>query len=218
LSFEVLDCLDSTVRLTKRTPTLDGAVPLRVARGCVPLLEGNAFGFQLSLARPLRLRRRLGRWRGSWGEADARALDRMHRGGLPRLALEGLLPSPAWQRFLGRGLLQACRGGVRLFTGLLVRPDSGRWLRVTAAANRRNTLFEVEEQIIPDEDAWVPLVLELRPRRGAPERLHIEGELACLAALRPGVRFAECAIAEAPELARATPPCDRAYFEDKKED
>src|SRR5262249_51109484 len=48
---EVLDILGGLVRLTRRSPTLDGSVPLRVARACLPLLEGNAYGLQLVLTR-----------------------------------------------------------------------------------------------------------------------------------------------------------------------
>jgi hypothetical protein len=219
LSFEVLDCLDSLFRLTKRSPTLDGSVPVRVVRACVPLLEGNAYGFQLTLARPLRLARRLGAWRAGWEGTDARDLERLHRGAMPRLPVEGWVTSSAWRRSLDRGIAVPTRGGIRVFTGLLVRPEAGTWLRVTSAANRRNTLFEVVEQVIPDDGAWVPLVLEIRPRRGAPARLRIDGEVATIAPLRPGVRFRQGALAEAPELAAAHARFyDRAYFEGKKED
>jgi hypothetical protein len=219
VSFEVLDCLESLVRLTKRSPTLDGSVPVRVARACVPLLEGNAYGFQLTLDRPLRLTRRLGRWRAAWREADGRELERRHRGAVPRLSVEGFVSSALWTRALAPAVARTASGGIRLFTGLLVKPDRGAWLRVTSAANRRNTLFEVVEQVIPDDDAWVPLVLELRPRREAPSRFGIEGEIATIAALRPDVRLREVPLGDAPELAEAHARFyDRTYFEGKKED
>jgi hypothetical protein len=220
LSLEVLDCLDGLVHLERRSPTLDGAVPVRVARGCVPLLEGNAYGLQVRLSRPLRLRRRLGGWQASFEDADARLLERLHRGALPRLAVEGLLPSADWRRALARGVVHSTRHGLRLFTGLLLTPEAGTWIRVTAAANRRNTQFEVTEQVIPDDGgAPVPLVIELRLRRGAPDRLRIEGEVACVAPLRPGVRFRSCALDQASEVGRAHAAFyDRRYFEDKKED
>ena len=47
--FEVGDVLDGLFRLEKRSPTLRGSVPLRVAQACVPLLQGNAFGLQVVL-------------------------------------------------------------------------------------------------------------------------------------------------------------------------
>jgi hypothetical protein len=110
-------------------------------------------------------------------------------------------------------------GGLRLVTGLLVRPPAGTWLRLTNAANRRNTLLDVEEQLIADDGAWIPLVLRIAIRRGAPAHFRLEGELACLGALHPGVRIRSEAIAEAPELARAHADFyDRAYFEDKRDD
>src|SRR5262249_49765448 len=68
---EVLDILGGLVRLTRRSPTLDGSVPLRVARACLPLLEGNAYGLQLVLTRPLTVRRRLRHWQPSWVEGGA---------------------------------------------------------------------------------------------------------------------------------------------------
>jgi len=219
VSFEVLDCLDSLVRLTKRSPTLDGSVPVRVARACVPLLEGNAYGFQISLERPLRLSRRLGRWRAGWSEADGRDLERRHRGCVPRLAVEGFVRSPLWTGALEPAVAQPGAGGIRLFSGLLVKPDRGVWLRVTSAANRRNTLFDVVEQVIPDHDQWVPLVLELRPRRGAPSRFFLQGEIATIAPVRPNVSIRDIPIADAPELAGAHQRFyDRDYFEGKKED
>ena len=219
MTCEVLDALGSLVRLTRRSPTLDGSVPVRVARACLPLLEGNAYGWQLTLDRPLRLARRLGRWSASWEDGDARRVERLHTGVLPRLAVEGYLPSDAWRRALGRGVVQGRPGGVRLFTGLLVRPEPGTWLRLTSAANRRNTLFEVGEQVVPDDGGWVPLVIDLLPRRGAPARFQVMGEVATLAPLRPGVRFRACAAADAPELAKAHAAFyDREYFDRKKED
>jgi len=215
---EVLDTLDGLVRLVRRSPTLDGSVPLRVARACSPLLEGNAYGLQLVLTRPLRLRRRLRRWRASW-EGDE-TIDRRHAGAWPRLPEEGYLQrDSAWLRALARPVVSSTRGGVRLFTGLLVRPAPGVWLRLTSAANRRNTLFEVAEQVVADDGEWVPLVLDLALRGEAPPTMRIEGEIACLGALRPGVRVEGLAVSEAPELARAHAAFyDRAYFEEKKEE
>jgi hypothetical protein len=216
---EVLDTLDGLFRVSTRTPTLDGSVPLRVARACVPLLEGNAYGLQLVLTRPLLVRRRLRRWRASWADGGD-TVERQHAGAWPRVTEEGLLPrGSAWVRALQGPLVHPTPGGLRLFTGLLVRPEAGVWLRVTSAANRRNTLFEVGEQLIPDDGAWVPLVLDLVMRRDAPATLRIEGEIGCVGALRPGARVQTVAIADAPDLARSHAAFyDRAYFEEKKEE
>jgi hypothetical protein len=75
------------------------------------------------------------------------------------------------------------------------------------------------EQLIPDGEEWVPLVLHLRFGPTAGPALRLEGELACLGPLRPGVRFASLPVQEAPELAHAHASFyDRAYFDDKRED
>ena len=216
---EVLDTLDGLFRVSTRTPTLDGSVPLRVARACLPLLEGNAYGLQLVLTRPLVVRRRLRRWQASWGEG-ADGVERQHAGAWPRLREEGFLArGSAWVGALEGPLVRPASGGLRIFTGLLVRPEPETWLRLTSAANRRSTLFEVAEQLIPDDGAWVPLVLELEIRRDAPASFRIEGEVACLGALRPGARVESVPIAEAPDLARAHAAFyDRAYFEEKKDE
>jgi hypothetical protein len=215
---EVLDTLDGLFRITTRSPTLDGSVPLRVARACVPLLEGNAYGLQVTLTRPLVVRRRLGRWRGTWPEGAAE-VERRHAGSWPRVPVEGYLPGEsAWVRALGGGLVRSTRKGLRIFTGLLLRPEPGTWIRLTSAANRRNTLFEVAEHLVADDGAFVPLVLDLAFRPGAPAAFHLEGELACLGPLRPGARFAAAGPDDARDLARAHASFyDRAYFEEKRE-
>ncbi|MGK3973032.1 hypothetical protein WMF38_15140 [Sorangium sp. So ce118] len=220
--FEVLDAL-GLCRLTRRTGDLDGAVPLRVAKACVPLLEGNAFGLQIALARPIEVQRRLGSLRAEPAGEGREALLRAHRAALPRLVSQGFLaPEGAWHRALRGGLAWACRTGLgpprlRLWTGLLVRPDPGVWLRVAGAANRRNVLIEVSEAYLADESAFVPLVVELRLRDEAPRSLRLEGEIGCIAPVRPDVEIEACALADAPEVGRAHADFyDARYFAVKK--
>ncbi|WP_437745347.1 hypothetical protein WMF39_10175 [Sorangium sp. So ce1504] len=220
--FEVLDAL-GLCRLTRRTGDLDGAVPLRVAKACVPLLEGNAFGLQITLARPIEVRRRLGSLRAEPAGEHREALARAHRAALTRLVSQGFLaPEGAWHRALRGGLAWTCRKGLgpprlRLWTGLLVRPDPGLWLRVAGAANRRNALIEVSEAYLADDGAFVPLVVELRVRDEAPQRLQIEGEIGCIAPVLPDVQIEACALADAPEVGRAHAAFyDAKYFAVKK--
>lgn len=220
--FEVLDAL-GLCRLTRRTGDLDGAVPLRVAKACVPLLEGNAFGLQITLARPIEVRRRLGSFRAEPAGEHREALVRAHRAALPRLVSQGFLaPEGAWHRALRGGLAWTCRKGLgpprlRLWTGLLVRPDPGLWLRVAGAANRRNALIEVSEAYLADDGAFVPLVVELRVRDEAPQSLQLEGEIGCIAPVLPDVQIEACALADAPEVGRAHAEFyDAKYFAVKK--
>jgi len=216
-AFEVLDALEGFASLVKRTPTLDGAVPVRVAQGCVPLLEGNALGFQVVLQPGLRVRRRLGR---VVVEADADLDARLARGrsaALPRLVAHGFLTAGgAWEKRLRRSTAWTEKGRVRVWTGLLVRPSRGVWLRASGAANRRSVALDVADVFIADDAGFVPLVLDLGLRG---DEAHIRGEVACVTPLRPGVRVRETTLAELPALGRAHAAFyDAAYFAAKKGD
>jgi hypothetical protein len=218
-AFDVLDVFEGFAGLVRRSPTLDGSVPLRVARGCLPFLEGNAFGWQVTLSRPLRI------GRGALGlRVVDEELGHLHAAALPRLIAQGLLERDGpWHRALRRGFAWF-EGGLgrprlRLFTGLLVRPAPGLWLRVSGAANRRNALVEIEEALVPDDGALLPLVLTVTLPASGLDRVRLQGEIACLAPLRPAARFDAMPLAQAPEVARAHLAFyDRAYFEAKKGD
>lgn len=217
--FEVLDVFEGFASLEKRSPTLDGSVPVRVAQACVPLLEGNAFGFQVVLHRALTLKRAIGGPRVAAAPADEAALRRLHAAALPRLAAHGLVPKGgAWHRALAKGftLLEGplAERRLRLFTGLLVRPFAGIWLRLSRTANRRSALYDVEERFVPDDGGFVPLVLTIRLE--AKEAL-VSGEVATLAPVAPDVRVTEMDLADAPEVGRAHAAFyDAAYFETKR--
>jgi hypothetical protein len=219
-AFEILDAL-GLARLDKRTGDLDGSVPLRVAQACVPLLEGNAFGFQINLTRPIELRRGFGRLSVEIASPHRDALAAAHRAALPRLVAQGFLRSgSAWHAALADGFVKPVgRTRVRLWTGLLARPQAGVWLRVSGTANRRNRLVEVDEHFVPDEEAFVPLILEITLRSDAPDRVRLEGEIATLAPMAPGARIDEVPLAEAREIGEAHAAFyDAAYFAAKKGD
>ncbi len=251
-AFDVLDVFEGFAGLVRRSPTLDGSVPLRVARGCLPFLEGNAFGWQVVLSRPLRLSR---------GALGPRLVDEelahLHAAALPRLLALGLVEREgAWHRALRLGLTaseasaslngSAARWARRLpavataLAGVAQTLEDNKnarlttsqrvgrttkstrdtfWLRISGAANRRNALVEVEEALVPDDGALVPLVLTfVLPTRGT-ERVQLSGEVACLAPLLPAARFEVVPLAQAPEAARAHLAFyDRTYFEAKKGD
>ncbi len=222
--FSVLDALGLT-RLEKRSPDLDGAVPLRVAQACAPLLEGNAFGFQITLARPIEVRRSLGRLTVEIADPHREAVLAAHRSALARLLAQGFLAREgAWHRRLAPGPVYVERAGlgrarVVLWTGLLAQPDRGVWLRVSGTANRRNLFVEVDPFFIPDEDALVPVVIELRLRDGAPDRLRLEGEIATLAPVAPGAAVDERRLADEPDVGHAHARFyDAAYFAAKKDE
>lgn len=218
-AFEVLDAL-GLAQLVKRSGDLGGSVPLRVAQGCAPLFEGNAFGFQITLRQPIVIRRTA---RGLALEIAApygEALAASHRAVLPRLVAQGLLPPDGTlsTAFVDNFAKVEEEGGVRvrLWTGLLLRADAGVWLRVSATANRRNRFIEVEEQFIADDSALVPLVLDINLRPGAPDEVRLEGEIGTVAPVAPGVLIDDVPLAEAPEIGHAHASFfDEAYFEAK---
>ena len=121
IAYDVVDVLDGFASLAKRSPTLDGSVPVRAARACVPLLKGNAWGHQIVLHRGISLRKRLGGW--SVVEIErGDELDRLMRATVPVLVADGTLaPGGEWRRRLERGVVDT-RGGISVFTGLFVRP------------------------------------------------------------------------------------------------
>lgn len=72
---------------------MDGAVPLRAAQACMPLLEGNALGFQVVLNRPLRLRQKLGGFAMQEETAGIKVpLAMLQKEGLDRLIAHGKVP------------------------------------------------------------------------------------------------------------------------------
>ena len=164
IAYDVVDVLDGFASLAKRSPTLDGSVPVRAARACVPLLKGNAWGHQVVLHRRISLRRRLGGWSVEIERGDE--LDRLMRATLPVLVADGMLaPNGEWRRRLERGVVDT-RGGISVFTGLFVRPRDGVRIRQSATANRRSLAYSIDQAIIDDSSGLVPVVLNVVP---APE-------------------------------------------------
>ena len=56
-AFEIVTLLPGFTTLQKRSGELDGNLPVRAARYCGPVFEGNAAGFQITLAQPMTLAR-----------------------------------------------------------------------------------------------------------------------------------------------------------------
>lgn len=212
--FDALAAFEPLAHLTKRDETLDGAVPLRVAQACVPLLEGNALGHQVVFGRGLIVRSRLGR-RGLEASSALAEIDRAHRASVPLLAAQGhLRPGGAWHAQLAKKWWWTERGVLRVWTGLLVRPRRGTWLRVSGAGSRAILGVYVRTTWIADGDELVPLMIDID---APPDGTRLEGEVATLMPVVPDVRVAMTTIAEAPELAEAHVAFyDPKYFATKK--
>lgn len=213
IAFDAIDVLDGLVTLERRSPTLDGSVPLRVAQACLPLLAGNAFGLQITLSSRIELTRRFGRW--TLAKPLPAELERRVRATLPMLAARGLWqPHGAWAKAFESGLVSISPLPLSLFTGLFVRPREGIRLRLSSVKNRRSLAYDVKEAILDDSAGWTPLVLTVAPRGNT---CILQGELATLAPLPATATFRSLAFEQAEALARAHLGFyDRAYFETKR--
>lgn len=209
--FEVIDALGWS-RLERRTADLDGSIPLRAARACVPLLEGNAYGWQVGFGRRVGLRRRRGRW-----QLDDEAMVRAARACVPYLVAHGFLQGE-WPALLGAGPVCRARsfaGAIGLWTGLLVRAGASP-LRISPCGNRRNRDVDVDEVIIRERRSWVPLVLELRPRGVV--SLMLTTEIATLAPVSLDLERRIGGLAEYRQLGEAHLGFfDSAYFDAKRQ-
>lgn len=186
-AFDIVDVL-GVASLVRRSATLGGSVPVRVAQACVPLLEGNAWGHQIVLRDRIELRARLGRW-SVMARPPGRVaeLDRLARASVPILVRDRTLRDGAWRTRLDAGLIVAGRT-ISLFTGLFARPRPGVRLRQSSTANRRAWSYAIGEAILDDPSALCPIVLEVIPAPGATS-IVLEGEIATLAALPARLAF-----------------------------
>jgi hypothetical protein len=220
-AFEVLDAL-GLAQLVKRRGDLGGSAPLRAVKGCSPLLEGNAFGFQITLRHPITLRRGHNGVTVEIESPYGETFTMGHRAVLPRLVAQrvlppdGLLATAFADDFIQVEPTGSGPARVRLWPGLCVRADPGVWLRVSATANRRNRFIDVEEQFIADDGAFAPLVLNIELPRDAPDRVILDGEIATLAPVAPVAHIDEVPLAQAPEIGAAHAAFyDETYFEAK---
>ncbi|MCS6902448.1 MAG: hypothetical protein RMJ98_22545, partial [Myxococcales bacterium] len=145
-------------------------------------------------------------------------LDAALRGVIPRLRAQGFLGA-SWAQTLSRGVLWSegnpFRPRLRLWTGLLVRPMDGLWLRLSCPTNRRNVLVSMEPLYFYDTERFTPLVVEFEPVGGG--LLRLVGEIATVAPVAPRATFRTLPLARAPEVGEAHGAFyDPAYFQVKK--
>ena len=188
-AFEAICALPGFCRIEKRSPTLDGSLPLRAAQHCSPVFEGNSAGFQIRLEQPLTLHR--GR-RGVEFNLTPPAYEVTQgkvKAAVEKLVTQGLLRSGGyWHRLLGEDAIPAHGSRVWLWSGFLVKPRSGVWLRISRAFNRASRI-RVVEHLIADDSAYTPLVLEIDARALPSAPLWLEGEIGCLLPVCPKVQM-----------------------------
>lgn len=199
--FDVAQVLDGFA-LTKRSETLDGSIPLRAAQGCKPLRDGNGAGFHLSFADPAVVSRARG---GPSLDLTDEGFDKLIDGYAEKLeaaVARGLIERGGyWHRKLRKGFARRVGDTLRIWTGLIVRPAAGVWLLVSGAYNRRCPV-EVEEYVVADDSAFVPVVLRIDLNSLRSRETWLDTELACILPLRPGVEFAVSALDQSPEVGR----------------
>lgn len=217
IAFEALHALPGFCVLGKRSPTLDGSLPLRAAQHCAPVFEGNAAGFQISLVEPLTLRRTRRGVHVSMTPSGFDATQEEAPRRIEQLARSGVLRRGGyWHRLLAREALPVRGSRLHLWTGYLVRPLPGVCLRVGRAFNRRSRIAVVDHAIA-DATAFTPLVLEIDGRELGDEPLWVEREIGCVLPVAPATRMRVASIRSAPAVVRSFESFfDAPYFEMKK--
>ena len=214
---EAMCALPGFCTLVKRSPTLDGQLPLRAAQHCSPVFEGNEAGFQICLAQPMTLRRSR---RGLHIDMTPPALvqtQQQTREAMRQLVGKGLIGRDGyWHRLLGQDGLPARGNRIFLWTGWLVRPAPGVALRISAAFNRRSRI-SVIEHAIADTTTFTPLVLEIDGRALGDEPTWIEEEIGCVLPVAAAATMTMASIRKAPEVVREFEDFfDNHYFALKK--
>lgn len=217
VAFEVLTLLPEFTALQKRSGELDGNLPVRAARYCGPVFEGNAAGFQITLAQPMTVARtRRGNIECVMTDPALLQVTQQVDEALEKGIQAGLIARDGFWHRLFRGNALPIRGRrLLVWTGHLVRPQPGIWGLVGGAYNRRSRVAVVDH-LVSDPKNFVPLVIEIDTRDVAREPIWMEGEIGCLTPLVPAVRISKQKLAAgALELRQFAEFFSEAYFETK---
>lgn len=215
-AFEAIQALPGFCSLIKRSPTLDGQLPLRAAQHCGPVFEGNEAGFQIVLAQPMALRRSR---RGLQIDMTPPAFEQTQqqvRAAIDRLVQRGLLErSGYWHRLLAEDALPIRRNRILFWTGFLVKPAPGVALRVGRAFNRNSRISIVEHAIV-DRSGFTPLVLVIDGSSLGDQPVFIDEEIGCVLPVASRANLRLRSIRAAPQVVQAFESFfDAHYFEVK---
>jgi hypothetical protein len=217
VAFELVTLLPGFSMLEKRSGELDGNLPVRAARYCGPVFEGNAAGFQITLTQAMTVARtRRGNIECVMTDPALVLVSQQVDEALEKGIQAGLLTRDGFWHRLFRGNALPTRGRrLLVWTGHLIRPQRGIWGLVGGAFNRRSRVAVIDH-LITDPESFVPLVIEIDTRDVTHEPLWIEGELGCLTPLVPAVRMRKQRLAaDAPELRQFAEFFSEAYFDTK---
>jgi len=215
VALEVVTLLPGFSTLRKRSGELDGNLPVRAARYCGPVFEGNKAGFQITLAQPMTIgRTRAGVIECVTTEPTLEQVTQQVDEALERGIREGLIARDGYWHRLFRGNALPTRGNrLLLWTGHMVRPRRGLWALVGGAFNRRSRVAVVDH-LVTDPDAFVPLVLEIDTREVMRAPIWMEAEIGCITPLSPRARLRKQRVEPgAPELRQFAEFFSESYFE-----
>jgi hypothetical protein len=192
-------------------------MPVRAARYCGPVFEGNAAGFQITLAQPMTIARtRRGNIECVTTDPTLRQVTQEVDEALEKAVAHGLMArgSP-WLRLFRGNALPSRGQRLLVWTGHMIRPRQGIWALVGGAFNRRSRVTVVDH-LVTDASRFVPLVVEIDTRDITREPRWAEMELGCVTPLRPAARLRKQRLAAgAPELREFAAFFSNAYFETK---
>jgi hypothetical protein len=133
IACDVVDALE-LVTLERRSPVLDGSIPLRAAQGCKPFLDGNSAGLHVRFRIPAVI---LKEGALQLTDEDHDRIASIYPTRLDALVRRGLLTENGyWDGRLRNGLVWHEGRSMFVWTGLLVRPAAGVRMMVTRAYNR----------------------------------------------------------------------------------
>jgi hypothetical protein len=216
-AFDLVTLLPGFTTLRRRSGELDGNLPVRAARYCGPVFEGNAAGFQITLAQPMTVARaRRGNTECVLTDPTLLQVTQEVNDALEKAIAHDLLARGGFWHRLFRGNALPSRGRrLLMWTGHMIRPRKGIWLLVSGAFNRRSRI-DVVDHLITDPDRFVPLVVEIDTRDITREPRWLEMEIGCVTPLRPAARMRKQRLAAgAPELREFAAFFSHAYFETK---
>jgi hypothetical protein len=215
-AFEAIQALPGFCSLIKRSPTLDGQLPLRAAQHCSPVFEGNEAGFQIVLAQPMALRRSRQGLKVDMTPPAFEQTQQQVRGAIDRLVEGGWLQRGGyWHRLLAEDALPIQRNRILLWTGFLVKPAPGVALRVGRAFNRNSRISVVEHAIV-DRSGFTPLVLVIDGSSLGEQPVYIDEEIGCVLPVASRASLRLRSIRAAPQVVRAFEAFfDAHYFETK---
>lgn len=213
--FDVIDVLDTFFELRPRSNTLRGNAPVRAVQACPPYVEGCGFGFELF-------------YRGEGlalhpdqnGSLQVTMLDALADGFNyssvvePLFQREVLSNTSRWHAQLRDNWWWTVGDVVHVWTGLLVRPREGYWLRTTELFNAPHLQLSVAEDLFHDSQHFSPLVLQLRLQNT--DRTLIRDAIASISPLAQVAPVTADVLAHHDEVGqRVIEYYDDAYFEAK---